>query len=185
MRGPEVMWRGGKAVVAAAGIDVAIGYGVFFFVALFVSLVTTNGFIDAKVTLADLLSGDMARTALGRGSGRGVLLVLLATATIVVPYFWKHRLAPLAFAVPLLFTARAFWPAYEQHRQQQEAIQAMGEFGQAMTGMAEQMGAQTSAFDAIGIGAWILVATVIFLAFKAITRLLARGQPAVISSSAS
>ena len=181
MRGPEVMWRGGKAVVAAAGIDVAIGYGVFFFVALFVSLVTTNGFIDAKVTLADLLSGDMARTALGRGSGRGVLLVLLATATIVVPYFWKHRLAPLAFAVPLLFTARAFWPAYEQHRQQQEAIQAMGEFGQAMTGM----GAQTSAFDAIGIGAWILVATVIFLAFKAITRLLARGQPAVISSSAS
>ena len=60
----------------------------------------------------------------------------------------------------------------------------MGEFGQAMTGMAEQMGAQTSAFDAIGMGAWLLVATVIFLAFKGITRFLARGQP-VTSSSAS
>ena len=61
----------------------------------------------------------------------------------------------------------------------------MSEFGQAMSQMAEQMGAQTSAFDAIGIGAWVVVATVILLAFKGITRLLARGQPAVTSSSAS
>jgi hypothetical protein len=176
--------RYARAILADVGKDVAIGYGVFFFVALFVSLVATKGFIDVRVTLADLLSGDMARAALGGGSGRGVLLVLLATATIAVPYFWKHRLAPLAFAVPLLFTARAFWPIYAQHQQQQEAIRAMGEFGQAMTGMAEQMGAQTSAFDAIGMGAWLLVATVIFLAFKGITRFLARGQP-VTSSSAS
>ena len=177
--------RYARAIFADVGKDVAIGYGVFLFVALFVSLVATNGFIDVKVTLADLLSGDMARAALGGGSGRGVLLVLLATATIAVPYLWKHRLAPLAFAVPLLFTARALWPLYEQHRQQQEAMAAMGEFGQAMTGMAEQMGAQASAFDAIGIGAWLLVATVIFLAFKGIARFLARSQPAVTSSSAS
>jgi hypothetical protein len=184
----EVTGESGKfarAILADVGKDVAIGYGVFFFIALFVSLVTTNGFIDVKVTLADLLSGDMARAALGGGSGRGVLLVLLATATIVVTYFWKHKLAPLAFAVPLLVTTKALWPLYEQHQQQQEAIQAMGEFGQAMSQMAEQMGAQTSAFDAIGIGAWTLVATVIFLAFKGITRCLARGQPAVTSSSAS
>jgi hypothetical protein len=181
----EVDRRYARAIFADVGKDVAIGYGVFLFVALFVSLVATNGFIDVKVTLADLLSGDMARAALGGGSGRGVLLVLLATATIAVPYLSKRRLAPLAFAVPLLFTARALWPLYEQHRQQQEALRAMGEFGQAMTGVAEQMGAETSAFDVIGIGAWLLVATVIFLAFKGITRCLARSQPAVTSSSAS
>ena len=175
--------RYARAIVADVGKDVAIGYGVFAFVALFVSLVTMNGFIDVRVTLADLLSGDLARAALGGGSGRGVLLVLLATATIAVPYLWKHRLAPLAFAVPLLFTARAFWPLYERHQQQQEAMRAMGEFGQAMSQMAGQMGAQTSAFDAIGIGAWLLAATVIFLAFKGIARFLARGQP-VTSSSA-
>ena len=93
-------------------MDVAFGYSVILFVALFVRLVTTDGLIDVKVTLAELLSGDMARAALGGGSGRGVLLVLFATATIVVPYFWRHRLAPLAFAVPLLFTAVAFWPVY-------------------------------------------------------------------------
>jgi hypothetical protein len=177
--------RYAKVIFADVGKDVAIGYGVFLFVALFVSLVATNGFIDVKVTLADLLSGDVARAALDGGSGRGVLLVLLATATIAVPYLWKHRLAPIAFAVPLLVTAKALWPLYEQHQQQQEAIAAMGDFGQAMAGMAEQMGAQTSAFDVIGIGAWLLVATVIFLAFKGISRCLARSQPAVTSSSAS
>ncbi|HWN07029.1 MAG TPA: hypothetical protein VNO53_07675 [Steroidobacteraceae bacterium] len=177
--------RYARAILGDVGKDVAIGYGVFLFVALFVSLVATNGFIDVKVTLADLLSGDMARAALGGGSGRGVLLVLLATATIAVPYLWKYRLAPLAFAVPLLVTAKALWPLYEQHQQQQEAMAAMGEFGQAMSQMAEQMGAQTSAFESIGIGAWLLVATVIFLAFKGIARCLARIQPAVTSSSAS
>jgi len=171
-----------RAIIADVGKDVAIGYGAFFLIAMFVSLISTNGFMDVKVTLADLLSGDMARAALGGGSGKGVLLVLLATATIAVPYFWKHRLAPLAFMVPLLFTAMALWPIYQQHRQQQEAMAAMGEFGQAMAQMAEQMDAETSAFDAIGIGAWLLVATVIFLAFKGITRFLARSQPAVTSS---
>ncbi len=173
-----------KAIFANVGKDVAIGYGAFFLIAMFVNLISTNGFIDVNITLADLLSGDMARAALGGGSGKGVLLVLIATATIAVPYFWKHKLAPLAFTVPLLFTAMAFWPLYKQHRQQQEAMEAMGEFGQAMSQMAEQMGAQTGAFDAIGIGAWLLVATVIFLAFKGITRYLARGAPAVTSSSA-
>ena len=164
-----------KAIFDNVGRDVAIGYGAFFVIAMFVSLISTGGFMDVKVTLADLLSGDMARAALGGGNGKGVFLVLLATASIAVPYFWKHRLAPLAFVVPLLFSVMAVWPLYEQHRQQQEAIEAMGEFGQAMSQMAEQMGAQTSAFDSIGIGAWLLAATVIFLAFKGLMRFLARG----------
>jgi hypothetical protein len=177
--------RYAKAIFADVGKDVAIGYGAFLFIGLFVSLVSTEGPVDVKVTLADLLSGDIAHAALGGGSGRGVLLVLLATATIGVPYFWKHRLAPLAFGAPLLFTMVALWPLYREHRRQQEALEAMGEFGEAMSRMAEQMGAQTSAFDTIGFGAWLLVATAIFLAFKGIVRYLARGQAEVTSSSAS
>ena len=47
------------------------------------------------------------------------------------------------------------------------------------------LGAQTSAFDTIGFSAWLLVATVIFLAFKGIVRYQARGQGKVTSSSAS
>jgi hypothetical protein len=177
--------RHAKAIFADVGKDVALGYGAFLFIALFVSLVSTKGLVDVSVTLADLLSGDIAHAALGGSSGRGMLLVLLATATIGVPYFWKNRLAPLAFTVPLLFTALALWPLYREHRRQQEALEAMGEFGEAMTRMADQMGAQTSAYDAIGIGAWLLVATVIFLAFKGIVRYLAHGQGKLTSSSAS
>ena len=171
-----------KAIFANVGKDVAIGYGLFFFIAVFVRLISANGYIDIKITLARLLSGDLARVALGGGSGKGVLLVLLATATIAVPYFLKHKIAPLAFAVPLLFTFFGFWPLYKQQRAQQEAMEAMGrEFGQ----MTEQMGGSTGGpLDSLGIGAWLLFATVIFLAFKGVMRFFARGQ-ATTSSSAS
>jgi hypothetical protein len=178
--------RHAKAIFDSVGRDVAIGYGVFFVLAMFVSVITTGGSIDAKVTLADLLSGEIAGAALGGGSGRGVLLVLLATTTVAAPHFWKHKLAPLAFFGPLLLTLKGFWPLYEQHRQQQQAIQAMGELGQALGQMAEQMEANAGGpLAGLGIGAWFLVATVIFLAFKGITHCLARGRRGVTSSSAS
>jgi hypothetical protein len=165
-----------KAIFSNVGRDVAIAYGVFFIIAFFVSLVSTGGFVDIKITLADLLSGDLARAAMSGSSGKGTLLVLLATATIAVPYFWKHKLAPLAFAVPLLFTIIGFWPLYKQHQAQQEAIEAMGEFGQMMGQMSEQMGGSAGGpFDSLGIGAWLLFATVIFLAFRGVMRSLARG----------
>ncbi len=165
-----------KAIFDNVGKDVAIGYGLFFIIAVFVSLTSANGFIDIKITLTDLLSGDMARAALGGGSGKGFFLVLLATATIAVPYFWKHKFAPLAFAVPLLFTFIGLWPLYKQHRAQQDAMEAMGELGQMMGQMAEQMGGSTgSLFESLGIGAWLLFATAIFLAFKGVMRFLARG----------
>lgn len=169
--------EGGKyarAIFENVGRDVAIGYGVFVFIALFVSLISTGGFMDVKITLADLLSGDLARAALGGGGGKGTLLVLLATASITVPYFWKHKLAPLAFTVPLIFTIFGFWPLYEQHREEQQAMEAMGELGQMMGQMSEQMGANSGgAFSSLGFGAWFLFATVIFLSFRGVMRFLA------------
>jgi hypothetical protein len=174
-----------KAVFADVGKDVAIGYGAFLVIALFVDLVSGIGAAGVDITLADLVSGDIARAALGGGSGRGVLLVLLATASMAVPCFWRHRLAPLAFAVPLVVTGAALGPIYREHSRQQAAVEAMGEFGAAISRMADQMGAQASAFDSIGSGAWLLVATVIFLAFKGVVRCLARGWGPVTSSSAS
>jgi hypothetical protein len=164
-----------KAVFADVGQDVAIGYGIFFLLAMFVSVISGSGFFDVDITLADLLSGDATYAAEGEGGGRGVLLVLLASATIAVPYFWKHKLAPLAFTVPLLFTAKAFWPLYQQHRRQQDAIEAMGELSRSMGELAERIGADASGplFN-LGIGAWLLSATVIFLAFRGVMRFLAR-----------
>jgi len=174
-----------RAFLAAVGADVSIGYGLFIVIAIFVSLISAAGPYQIKIMLTDLLSGDMASAALGGVNGKGLLLVLLATATIAVPYFWRRRLAPLAFVVPLLFTFVGFWPLYKQHRAQQEAMDALGEFGPAMGQLGQQMGAGSGPFDSFGIGAWLLFATVIFLAIKGVMRCLARGQAAATSSSAS
>lgn len=164
-----------KSMIESVGIDVAIGYGLFLFVAMFVSVISLAGFIDIKVTLADLLGGDMARAAVADGSGKGVFLVLLATATIAVPYFWKHKLASLAYAVPLLVTAFGFWPLYEQHNAEREAIEALGELGRMAGQSAEMLVKSTGGpFDNLGIGAWVLIATVLFLALRGVTRVVGR-----------
>jgi hypothetical protein len=163
-----------KDVLRAAGLDVAIGYGAFLVIALFVGLLGAGGFMSAKLTLADLLSGDAASAALGGGSGKGILLVLLAAASIAVPVLWKHRLAPLAFGVPLFATAVAFWPLYQQHRAQREALAGLGELGIAIGRLADQAGARTGPLDELGVGAWLLFAAVIFLALRGIARALAR-----------
>jgi hypothetical protein len=127
------------------------------------------------MTLANLLGGDIARAAIGGGRGTGFFLVLLTTATIALPYFLKHKLAPLAYAVPLLVTIYGFSPLYEQHRAEQQAIEALDEFG-PMTGQTVEQIADSvgGPLDSLGIGAWLLFATVIFLAFRGVARSLAR-----------
>lgn len=165
-----------RAVLAAIGIDVMIGYGAFAVLGLFAGLLATGGFVDTRVTLADLLSGGLSQAALGGGSGKGVLLVFLATATVVVPYFSKHRLAPLAFAVPLCLVLAAFWPLYVQHRRQQEAVQAMTELGPELGKLAEEMSARVGGPLAdLGVAAWLLFATVLYLAIKGSARVRSRG----------
>jgi hypothetical protein len=164
-----------KAILQKVSIDVAIGYGLFLFVAVFVSVVSTTGSFDLRITLADLLTGDMSLAGLGKGGGRELLLVLLATATIAVPYFWRNRLASLAYAVPLLVTAYGFWPLYEQHNAEHEAIEALGELAQMTGQSAEQLGVGTGGpLDDLGIGAWVLIATVLYLALRGIARVVGR-----------
>ncbi|MGH8131153.1 MAG: hypothetical protein ACRES3_09910 [Steroidobacteraceae bacterium] len=159
-----------KVVLENFGIDVTIAYGVFLILALFVNLFATGGFITEPRTLVDLLSVNRDFTGAESASGKGTILVLVATASIAIPYFWKHRFAPLAFAVPLLFTIYAFWPLYEQHRAQQQAMEAMGDL---MGQLPEQMSGG-GPFDSFGVAAYLLFATVIYLAFKGVMHSLAR-----------
>ena len=160
-----------KAVFENVGKDVAIAYGVFLVGALFLSVVSSGGMLGIELKLTNLLSSNMGIT----GNGQGVFLTLLAAATIAVPYFWKHKFAPLAFVVPLLFTLKAFWPLYQQHREAQKAMEAMGEFGQMMGQMAQQMtGNSGGIFENLGFGAYIIFAATIYLAFKGVVRFLGR-----------
>ena len=114
-----------------------------------------------------------AQESLGGASLRGVVLVLIATATVLVPWLWRHRLAPLAFATPLLVTLFGLWPLYVQQRRQHHAVQAMGELGQALGELATQMNAEMGGSLAnLGVAAWILFATVLYLAFRGVARAL-------------
>lgn len=159
-----------KAVYENVGKDVAIAYGVFLFAALFLSIVSIQG-ADVSISLADLLSGNMGLGAvLGGSSGKGIFLVLIAAATIAVPYFWKHKFAPLAFCAPILFTAYAYWPVYKQYSEAKRQMQAMGEFGQMMG----QMAGEFSSGISMGIGGWIVIAAGAYLAFKGVMRFLSR-----------
>lgn len=160
-----------KAVFENVGKDVAIAYGVFLVAALFLNVVSSAGMLGIELKMSNLLSSNMGIT----GTGQGVFLILLAAATIAVPYFWKHKFAPLAFVVPLLITLKGFWPLYQQHREAQKAMEAMGEFGQMMGQMAQQMtGNSGGIFDNLGFGTYIIFAATIYLAFKGVVRFLGR-----------
>ncbi len=158
-----------KAVYANVGKDVAIAYAVFLVAALFVSVISA-GMLGISLKLTNLLSDNMGMM----GNGKGTFLVLLATATIAVPYFWKHKFAPLAFIVPALVTLMAFYPLWEQHQQQKKQMEAMGEFGQMMGQMAQQMGGGTGGISDLGVGAWVIIAASAYLAFKGVMRFLSR-----------
>jgi hypothetical protein len=158
-----------KAVYANVGKDVAIAYGVFLFAALFLSVVGAN-MLGISLKLTNLLSDNMGMM----GNGKGTFLVLLATATIAVPYFWKHKFAPLAFFGPALVTVMAFYPLWEQHRQQQQQMEAMGELGQALGQMSQQMGGSPGGLGSLGFGAWIIIAASAYLGFKGVMRFLSR-----------
>jgi hypothetical protein len=163
MRGTGLVW------------DVAIGYAVFLGLALIVSVVAESSLMSFQVTLADLLSGNTGLAALGGSNARGTLLVLVTAATLAVPYFWKHRLASLAYAMPLVVTLVAFWPLYEQHRARREAFEGLGELASVMepiaNGMEEFAG---SPFDSLGVGAYVLFATAVYLSIRGVMRVFAR-----------
>jgi hypothetical protein len=159
-----------KAGFDSVGKDVAIAYGVFLIAALFLDFVSAGGVLGVNLQLTSLLSGGMGVM----GEGRGIFLVLLASATIAVPFLWKNKFAPLAFTVPLIFTIIALWPLYEQHREQQQATAAMGEFGPLFEEMAEQMGGGGGLLDSLGLGAWAVIASALYLAVRGVMKFLGR-----------
>jgi hypothetical protein len=162
--------REAKTGFDSVGKDVAIAYGVFLIAALFLNFVSAGGVLGVNLKLTSLLSGGLGVM----GQGRGILLVLLASATIAVPFFWKGKFAPLAFTVPLIFTIIALWPLYEQHREQQQAMAALGEFGPLFGEIAEQMGGGRGLLHNLGLGAWAAIASALYLAVRGVMKFLSR-----------
>jgi hypothetical protein len=165
--------RTATGIVAAARPDVVLAYGVFLVLAVWPSLVTADAGLLYPGTLADLLGGRAAPGAAGGGSG-GLLLVLLAAATVFVPYLWRRRIALLAAAVPLLVTLAGFWPLYRQQRAESEAIDALAEFGLDPEQIARAVDTGAGGpLGHVGVAAWCLLATAIYLACRGAMRALA------------
>ncbi len=164
------MMRQAKAGFDNIGKDIVIAYAVFLIAALFLDFISAGGLLDVDFQLTSLLSEGMGVM----GKGRGMFLVLLASATIAVPFFWKSKFAPLAFTVPLIVTIIALWPLYEQHREQQQAMAAMGEFGPLFEEMVEQMDGGGGVLDSLGPGSWVVIASALYLAVRGVMKFLSR-----------
>lgn len=187
----QVTGKGGaiaSAILSNVGKDVAIAYAAFAFLAFFVGIFVAHA-LSQPMTLAEILGGDYHRRidlVANRGSGRGVLVVLVVLATIAVPYFWKHRLAPLAFSVPLVATAYAIWSVHRQLDLAKEMVAAeiakisgnANPFYQLGTSaeqqQAEALLKQAEDATSLGIGGWLLLAIAGYLAVKGIMRVMAR-----------
>lgn len=154
----------------SVGKDVVIAYGVFLIAALFLNFVSAGGLLGVNFQLTNLLSERMGVM----GEGRGIFLVLLASATIALPFFWKNKFATLAFTAPLIVTFMALWPLYEQYREQQQAMTALGEFGPLFEEMSEQMDGGGGLLDSLGIGAWLAIASALYLAVRGVMKFLRR-----------
>jgi hypothetical protein len=165
--------------LAAVRPDVALAYGAFLVLALLPSLVANGGAAGFRVTLADLLAGRAAPAAAGGSGDGGALLVIIATATVAVPWLWKSRLAPLASVVPLLATLLGLWPLYRQHQAEMEAIEALADFGLDPGELARQVAAGSSGpFGPLSLAAWFLFVVVIYLAIRGAMRAVAPAAPA-------
>lgn len=168
-----------KNIVMSAGKDVSIAYGVFFVFAFFVGMVKVSTMmVPISLPLITILNGI---TALSSGQGGfGTVLGLLAVGTIAVPYFWKHKLAPIALCAPLLLTLYAYlqiYLAYASTKEQLANVQtqmANNPYAGMMAGAMEQA---YSAFKfQIAFGAYVTTAIAAFIAYRGVMRYLESGK---------
>jgi hypothetical protein len=171
-----------RGVLDNVGKDVAVSYGVFAVFALFFNMLSGKGmFASLAITLPGLLNGveGMIRQGAGFSSGgTGLLLVLLAIASVSVPYFWKHKYAPLAFFFPLVVTLYAdlqLYRAYSAVKEQFAELNQLGSTLGSMFGSNTFSGKSTPQISVdipveLGIGAYVCLAAAAYIAFRGFRR---------------
>lgn len=168
-----------KNIVSSVGKDVAIAYGAFFIFAFFVGMVKVSAMmVPISLPLVTILNGI---TSMSSGqAGFGTLLGLLAVGTVVAPYFWKHKLAPLTLCAPILLTLYAYlqiYLAYANTKEQLAQVQtqmANNPYAGMMAGAMEQA---YSAFKfQIAFGAYVTTAIAAYIAYKGVDRYLKSGK---------
>lgn len=155
-----------KGIFDDVGIDVAIAYGAFALVALFFTFMSGSGPLKSlAMGMPATLNASGGIASISNG-GFGLLLILLSVATIAVPYFWKNKFAPLAFAIPLLVTLYAAFKVYQLNAPIRDMTKQLGAMGGAYGK------ALASSGFSLSVGGYLALAIGVYLAFRGVTRYL-------------
>ncbi|WP_157275319.1 hypothetical protein [Pelomonas sp. Root1444] len=146
-----------RRIVADVGTNVAVAYGAFMVAAISMRLADGGMFRMMTVTLVDVLSG------LAGSRPAGIALLLLVAASIAVPFFWRHRVASLALATPLLATLVAGYRFYSVQAMMREQNESSSAFVKGV------MGAFTDGMG-LSLGYYVLLVLGAYLAYQGITR---------------
>ncbi len=125
--------------------------------------------------LSMLNGGNPQQMLAGGGGGAGIYALLWAAAVFgpLLPSFWSHRHASLAFFLPLLLWVVTGWGIYSAVRQMMEVSQGMaGMFGagagRGMNNMAREMVAGVWNSTTLGLGFYLSLAVTAFFTVKGV-----------------
>lgn len=165
-----------KGIINHVGNDIVGGYIIFAIIALTCNLFSGKGmFAMVSIKLTNLLSLDVVNMNGGTlPSSFGVILVLIATATIVVPFFWKHKYAPLAFCAPFAVVLIASYKVYAINSSIMETTKAfMGD--QMFRSMNQYASQHSKEFSKLGginysLFTYLLIAASIYLLVRGVMK---------------
>lgn len=147
------------------GKPLLIAHGIFAFSALMLPFLSINplGFGGRSFTLGGLSA---ASEAMGTSVG-GTLWVWLAILSILLPVFWRNRLAWLALLFPILATVK---PALDLALAASKATSALGDSFESR--LQRQIVEQLIDAIQIGSGAWVCVLAAIVIGAIGLKRVL-------------
>jgi len=150
-----------------AGTGTAIVYGLFAISALFLPFVSVAGAFGpagTSISLPGVLTG-----VGNSGDAMGVFLVLIALASIAVPFFWNDRMASLSFCLPLLITLYGDFKLYQAYSTLRSQVTAMfGSDGNPFGDMIKL---------SLGLGAYATFITAAYIAIRGILQYMRTSTP--------
>jgi hypothetical protein len=156
------------ALLARVGKPALIAQAAFVVGALSMAFLKINsGFGPSQGFTLVGLSKFAEQTGLSMGSG---LLVWLAIGSLLVPLFWRHRLAWLALLLPLIAVLKPIWDMSRAVNSMATDAGMGAEFSRAMAKQMDEM-------FSMGLGAWVCGLAGLCLAGIAVKRMLI-GPPA-------
>jgi hypothetical protein len=166
--------EGGKiaqAVYENVGKDIAIAYGVFAVFALFFNFFTYKG-MSMSLTMPVILNVvDWVHDKNPSSGGSGLFFVVLATCSIVVPYFWKHKGSYLVLCIPLfltLFTCYKFYNGVSIVLEQFTSIGNM--FAPQQQQASNNSLSMLVILKSLSIGSYFVIVASFYLAFRGVIR---------------